>query len=58
MAHIIVPVTTTSASWRLMARAGHTTRAPILISDSCRLVNDQSLVASGSTVPGTKVASV
>ena len=36
------PVTATSASWKVMARACRTTRAPILINFSCRLVSDQS----------------
>gem|GEM_PF-4230807 len=48
MARNIGPVTATSASWKVMARAWRTTRAPILISFSCGLVNDQSAIASGS----------
>ena len=41
MARTIGPVTATSASWKVMARAWRTTRAPILISLSCRLVSDK-----------------
>ena len=41
MARTIGPVTATSANWKVMARAWRTTRAPILISFSCRLVSDQ-----------------
>lgn len=37
MARTIAPVTATSASWKVMARAWRTTRAPILISFSWRL---------------------
>jgi hypothetical protein len=40
----------------VMARAWRTTRAPILISLSCRLVNDQSAMASGSSIQRKKVA--
>src|SRR3546814_1296055 len=47
-ARTIGPVTATSANWKVMARAWRTTRAPILISLSCRLVNDQAAMASGS----------
>jgi hypothetical protein len=47
MARTIGPVTATSASWKVMARAWRTTRAPILISLSCKLVSDQSAMASG-----------
>ena len=42
MARTIAPVTATSANWKVMARAWRTTRAPILISLSWRLVSDQS----------------
>ena len=41
MARTIGPVTATSANWKVITRAWRTTRAPILISLSCRLVNDQ-----------------
>ena len=44
MARTIGPVTATSARWKVMARAWRTTRAPILISFSCRLVIDQSAI--------------
>src|SRR3546814_5387121 len=37
-ARTIGPVTATSANWKVMARAWRTTRAPILISLSCRLI--------------------
>jgi hypothetical protein len=39
-----------------MARACRTTRAPILISFSCWQVNDQSAIASGSSMQHKKVA--
>src|SRR3546814_3559730 len=55
-ARTIGPVTATSANWKVMARAWRTTRAPILISLSCRLVNDQSAMASGSSMQRRKVA--
>src|SRR3546814_16122276 len=55
-ARTIGPVTATSANWKVMARAWRTTRAPILNSLICRLVNDQSAMASGSSVPRRKVA--
>jgi len=42
MAHTIGPVTATSASWKVMARAWRTARAPILISSYYWLANDQS----------------
>ncbi len=48
MARTIGPVTATSASWKVIARAWRTTRAPILISFNCRMVSDQSAMASGS----------
>jgi hypothetical protein len=38
MALTMAPVTATSANWKVMARAGRTTRAPILISFNRRLV--------------------
>ena len=44
------PVTAASASWKVMARPWRTTRAPILISFSCRLVRDQSAMASGNSM--------
>jgi hypothetical protein len=56
MARTIQPVTATSASWKVMARAWRTTRAPILVSLSCRLVNDQSAMASGSLMQRKEVA--
>jgi hypothetical protein len=56
MARTIGPVTATSASWKVMARAWRTTRAPILINLSCKLVNDQSAMASGSSMQRKKVA--
>ena len=56
MARTMGPVTATSASWKVMARAWRTTRAPILISLSCRLVNDQSAISSGSSMQRRKVA--
>lgn len=56
MARSIGPVTATSASWKVMARAWRTTRAPILISLSWRLVSDQSTMASGSSMQRRKVA--
>jgi hypothetical protein len=40
MARTIGPVTATSASWKVMARAWRTTRAPILTSFNCKLVSD------------------
>jgi len=43
-------VTATSASWKVTARAWRTTRAPILISLICRLVKDQSAMASDSSI--------
>ena len=56
-ARTIEPVTATSASWKVMARAWRTTRGtPILISFSCRLVNDQSAIASGSSMQRKNVA--
>ena len=56
MARTIGPVTATSASWKVMARAWRTTRAPILISFSCRLVNDQSAIVSGNSMQRKKMA--
>ncbi len=56
MARTIGPVTATSESWKVMARAWRTTRAPILISLSWRLVSDQSAMASGSPMQRKKVA--
>src|SRR5690606_35778474 len=53
---IIGPVTATSASWNVMARAWRTTRAPILISLSWRLVSDQLAMASGSSRQRRNVA--
>ena len=40
MARTIVPVTATSASWKVIARARRTSRTPILISFSWRLVSE------------------
>ena len=45
-ARTMEPMMATSASWKVMARAWRTTRAPILINFSCRLVNDQSASAA------------
>ena len=56
MVRTIGPVTATSANWKVMARAWRTTRAPILISLSCRLVNDQSAMTSGSSMQRRKAA--
>jgi hypothetical protein len=56
VARTIGPVTATSASWKVMARAWRTTRAPILICFSCRLVNDQSAMATGNSMQRKKVA--
>lgn len=56
MARTIGPVTATSASWKVMARAWRTTRARILISLRWRLVRDQSAMASGSLMQHKKVA--
>ena len=53
---IIGPVTATSASWNMMARAWRTTRAPILISLSWRLVSDQLVMVSGSARQRRNVA--
>ena len=50
IAQTIGPVTATSASWKVMARAWRTTRAPILTSLSCKRVSDQSAIASGSSI--------
>tara|TARA_B110001450_G_scaffold254375_1_gene279595 strand:+ start:169 stop:552 length:384 start_codon:yes stop_codon:yes gene_type:complete len=50
MARTMGPVTATSANWKVMARAWRTTRAPILISLSWRLVSDQSAISSGSAM--------
>src|SRR3546814_6454092 len=55
-ARTIGPVTATSANWKVMARAWRTTRAPNLLSLSFRLVNDQSAMASGSSMQRRKVA--
>lgn len=40
------PLTATSASWKVMARAWRTTLAPILMSRVYRLVSDQSAISS------------
>ena len=56
MARTIGPVTATSASWKVMARACRTTRAPIFISFCCRPVNDQLAIASGNSMQRRKVA--
>jgi len=56
MACTIGPVTAISASWKVMARAWRTTRAPILIILSCRLISYQSAMASGSSMQRKKVA--
>ena len=37
----------TSASWKVMARACRTTRAPILIRRVCRLASDQVAISAG-----------
>lgn len=50
MAGTIAPVTAISDNWKVMARAWRMTRAPILIGYSCRLVNDQPAMASGSSM--------
>ena len=56
MARTIGPVTATSANWKVITRAWRTTRAPILISLSCRLVNDQLAMVSGNSMQRKKVA--
>ena len=56
MERTIGPVTATSATWKVMAQAWRTTRAPILISLNCRLVSDQSAISSGSSMQRKKVA--
>jgi hypothetical protein len=56
VASTIGPVTATSANWKVIAQAWHTTRAPILISFSCRLVSDQSAMASGRSMERRKLA--
>ena len=56
MTRTIEPVTATSANWKVIARALRTTRAPILISLGCRLVNDQSTISSGSSMQHRTVA--
>ena len=50
MARTIATVTAISASWKVMARAWRRTRAAILISFSCRLVSDQSTMATGNSI--------
>ena len=55
MARTIGPVTATSANWKVMARPWRTTRALILTSFNCRLVSDQSAMASGSSMHRKKV---
>lgn len=49
-------VTATSASWKVLARAWRTTRAPILMSFSWKSVSDQSAIASGNLMQRRKVA--
>jgi hypothetical protein len=56
MALTIAPITATSSSWKVMARAWRTTRAQILISLSCPLIKDQSAMASGSSMQRKTVA--
>ena len=56
MARTVGPVTATSASWKVMARAWRTTRAPILISFTWMLVSDQSAMASDSSMQRRKLA--
>lgn len=56
MALIIGPVTATCASSRVIALAWRTTRAPILIRLRCKLVSDQSAIASGRSMQRRKVA--
>jgi hypothetical protein len=57
MARTIGPVTATSASWKVMARAWRTTRAPILISLSWRQVKDQSAMSEQAGRPTVTVIS-
>ena len=56
MVRTIGPVTATSASWKVMARAWRMTRAPILISLSCRLVSDHWAISSGNSMQRRMVA--
>ena len=55
MVRTIGPVTLISAIWNVIARAWRTTRAPNLIRFSCKLVNDQSVIASGKWIQRSKV---
>lgn len=55
MALTVSMMTATSASWKMMARSWRTTRAPTLISFSCRLVSDQLAMASGRSMQRGKV---
>jgi hypothetical protein len=50
IARTIGPVTATSASWKVMARAWRTTLARIFISRACWLVSDQLAIYSGTCI--------
>jgi hypothetical protein len=56
MARTIGPDTGTSASWKVMARACHTTRPPIFISLSWRLVRNKSIMGLGKATSARKTA--